>query len=81
MLAEMLDIGVTMAVVTPLLTKARRSMNVVEEGTEDKGKKKPRCMWWNRGYCCERSGWPGKDYQDHLNGGCSTRGCNLRHRR
>ena len=62
-------------------TGCNKSKDVVETVTSSK-----RCKWWNRGYCqknlkCSYSHHEG-DCQDHLKGGCTSKGCNtLRHRK
>ena len=87
-LGQMLNSGVKMDAVAPLLAKARKAerANIAEELKENKVKEPRRCKWWNRGYCREQGGrsfsHPTEDCQDHLQGGCHTKGCrNLRHRK
>ena len=87
-LGQMLNSGVKMDVVAPLLVKARKAerANMTEEFKGNDVKEPRRCKWWNRGYCREQGGCsfshPREDCQDHLQGGCNTKGCrNLRHRK
>ena len=84
----MLNSGVTRGEVTPLLNLARKAekAELVEEVVTQKGKEQGRCKWWNRGYCREQDrcscNQPTTDCVEHLQGGCTRRGCtSLRHRK
>ena len=86
-LGKMLNSGVPMDMVIPFLAKARKAQkaNETEVMKDNEAKEKPRCRWWNRGYCREQEGCsfshPSEDCQEHLQGRCNTKGCLLRHRR
>jgi hypothetical protein len=69
---------------------AKKAAGLEAEGSEGTKAKSvainKRCKWWNRGFCWEREkcsfGHEKNDCQDHLQGGCTTKGCNtLRHRK
>ena len=86
-LGQMLNSGSSLDSIAPLLAVARKAVraNEVEE-EEPKAKDKRRCKWWNRGFCRDKVKCsfrhPIGDCQDHLQGGCTTRGCiTLRHRK
>ena len=73
-LGHMVNQGVNLDLIAPLLAKARKAegANVSEEVLMDKVKEHRRCKWWNRGFCREREGCafnhPQEDCQDHHEG-------------
>ena len=66
---------------------ARKAAGLDAEGTPGESKNESkRCKWWNRGFCRERKKCSFSrvkgDCQEHLAGGCTTKGFNtLRHRK
>lgn len=79
--------GVQEEVLEPFVEVANKAAEA-ETTTKKEVKEKDlkRCKWWNRGYCREKEGCsfshPAGDCQDHLQGGCHTKGCRtLRHRK
>ena len=80
--------GMFKEVLDPFFEVAMKAVGV-ESSRKDKEKYKnkiKRCKWWNRGYCrekgeCSFTHTKG-DCEEHLRGGCNTKGCNiLRHRK
>ena len=79
--------GMPMEVHDPLFEVAITAAGVKNKNTiKQEEQIKKRCKWYNRGFCREKGGCSyehaKEDCQEHLNGGCTIKGCStLRHRR
>ena len=75
--------GMPLSVHDPLYDMALKAAGI---GVLKDVKVVKRCKWWNRGFCRERDNCSYNhqkgDCEEHLNGGCTQRGCTtLRHRK
>ena len=90
-LDKMREEGISEEVIEPLLLVAKKAagkedVDAMEDVNDVEVKKFRRCKWWNGGFCREKKNCsfshPLEDCENHLKGGCTTKGCKTkRHRK